>query len=81
MKLFEVKDDMITINLDTEILKEYAPKLRKSKIDYGDPVQELIDKAKNGNQDAIIKTIGILKKAFVKTGSITYDQLRKRSIK
>ncbi len=81
MKLFEVKDDMITINLDTKMLEEYAPKPKKTKIDYGDPVQELIDKAKNGNQDAIIKSIGIIKKAFIKTGSTTYEQLYKRSTK
>lgn len=78
MKLFEVKDDVITINLDTKVLKEYASKPKKSKIDYGDPVQELIDKAKNGNQDAIIKSIGIIKKALIKTGSVNYDELYKR---
>lgn len=78
MKLFEVKDDIITINLDTKMLKEYASKPKRSKIDYGDPVQELIDKAKNGNQDAIIKSIGIIKKALIKTGSVNYDELYKR---
>ena len=79
MRLFEIKNDMLTINLDIKILKKYASKPRKSKIDYGDPIQELIDKAKNGNQDAIIKSIGIIKKAFIKTGSTTYEQLYKRS--
>lgn len=78
MKLFELKDNIITINLDTDVIKKYAPKSRKTKIDYGDPTQELIDKAKNGNQDAIIKSIGIIKKALVKTGSTSYDELYKR---
>ncbi len=79
MRLFEVEDDIVTIHIDTKLLKKYAPKPRKSKIDYGDSVQYLIDKTKNGNQDAIIKSIGIIKKAFIKTGSTTYEQLYKRS--
>lgn len=78
MKLFEIKNDLVTVNLDTRVIKEFASKPNKTKIDYGDPNQLLIDKVKNGNQDAIIKTIGIIKKILVESGCTSYEELYRK---
>mgnify|MGYP000304486961 CR=1 FL=1 len=81
MKLFEVKNDIVTINIDANIIRKFNVNKTKSKIDYGDCNEVLIDKLKNGNQDAIIKAIGIIKKTLVKSGCSTYEQLYKRGVK
>lgn len=78
MKLFEIKDDVITINIDTKIIKKFAPKPKKTKTDYGNYGEFLVDKAKNGNQDAIIKSITIIKNELVRTGSTTYEEFYKK---
>ena len=61
MKLFEVKKDIVTINIDTKFLKEYN-KTNKKGIGYEDYNEYLSEKVKNGNQDAILKSINIIKK-------------------
>lgn len=78
MKLFEIKDDVVTINIDTKIIKKFASKPRTTKIDYGDYGDIIVNKITSGNQDAIIKAIGIAKKALCEAGCQTYEELYRR---
>lgn len=78
MDLFEKKNGIVTINLDTNIIKKFAPKPRKSKINYGDYGEFIVEKLENGNQDAVIKSIGIIRNALVKSGCTSYEEFYKR---
>ena len=78
MMLFEKKNGMITINIDTNIIKKYAPKPRRTKLDYGNYGEYLVEKIENGNQDAVIKGIGIIKNVLVKSGCTTYEEFYRK---
>ena len=78
MKLFEKKKEFITINLDINIIKKYAPKPRKAKLNYGNYGEYLVEKLENGNQDAVIKSIGIIKNILVKSGCTSYEEFYKK---
>lgn len=73
MKLFEVKDDIVTINIDTKFLKKYNRTTTK-KINYDEFNEYLSEKAKNENQDAVIKSINIIKKLLLKSGCNSYEE-------
>lgn len=77
MKLFEVKNDIVTINIDTNFLKKYN-KMNKKGIGYEEYNEYLSEKVKNGNQDAIIKSINIIKKLLVKNGCSNYEEFKKK---
>jgi len=36
MELFEIKDNIVTINIDTNVLKKFNTTVSKSKMDFGD---------------------------------------------
>lgn len=78
MKLFEVKDNIVIINIDIDIIRKFNVAIPKSKTDCGDYNEFLIDKLQKGNKDAVMKCIDISKKAFLKSGCSTYEQLKKR---
>jgi len=78
VKLFEVKGDIVTISIDTNILRQLNKQKPKTKIDYGDYNEFLIEKLKNGNKDAIVKAIDIMKKILVKSGCSDYEQLKRK---
>lgn len=78
MELFEKKNGIATINLDTNIIRKIAPKPRKSRIDYGDYGEFLVEKLENGNQDAVIKGIQIIKNTLVKSGCTSYEEFYRK---
>ena len=61
MKIFEVKNNIITIKIDTNLIKKYNNQKEKDK-KYGDMSEMIIEKAKNGNITYIKKCIDILHK-------------------
>lgn len=73
MKLFEVKGDIVTININTDFLKKHN-KTSTKKINYDEYNEYLSEKTKNGNQDAVIKSINIIKKLFLKNGCTSYEE-------
>lgn len=73
MKLFEIKNDVVTINIDTNFLKKYN-KTSTKKINYDEYNEYLSEKTKNGNQDAVIKSINIIKKLLLKSGCTSYEE-------
>ncbi len=78
MELFEIKDNIVTINIDTNVLKNFNTTVSKSKMDFGDYNDFLIEKLKNGNQDVIIKSINIVKNILLKSGCTNYEQFYKK---
>lgn len=80
MKLFEIKNNIVSINLDLEFLKKYNKK-GNTKINYDEYNEFLAEKCINGNLDAIIKTINIIKKLLVKNGCSNYEQFVKKNQK
>lgn len=78
MELFEIKDNIVTINIDTNALKKFNTTVSKSKMDFGDYNDFLIEKLKNGNQDAIMKSINIVKNILSKSGCTNYEQFYKK---
>ncbi len=78
MKLLEVKGDIVSININLNAIRQFNIKKTKSKIDYGDYNEFLIEKLIKGNKDAIIKDIDISKKILLDNGCSTYEQLLKK---
>lgn len=78
MQLFEVKDNIVTINIDTDVIRKFNKKVSKSKIDYGDYNEFLIDKLRIGNKDAIVKCMDIIKNILSENGCSTYEQLKRK---
>lgn len=77
MKLFEVNNDVVTINIDTNVIRKFNDKnLRK--MELGDYNEYLIEKTKNGNQDCIMKSISIIKDTLLKNGCSNYEQLYRK---
>lgn len=77
MKLFEVNNDIVTINIDTNIIRKFNDK-KLRKMELGDYNEYLIEKTKNGNQDCIMKSISIIKGTLLKNGCVNYEQLYKK---
>lgn len=61
MKLFEVKDNYIMINIDTNLIRKHIKQKDKDKA-YGDMAEFIIEKAINGNITYIKKCIDIINK-------------------
>lgn len=78
MQLLEVKDNIVTININLNAIRKFNTKKIKAKIDYGDVNEFLIEKIIKGDKDAIIKGIDICKKALIDNGCSTYEQLFKK---
>lgn len=55
-KIFEVKENIITIKIDTNLIKKFNRQKEKDK-KYGDMNDIIIEKAKNGNITYIKKCI------------------------
>lgn len=77
MKLFEVKGDIVTINIDTNFIKENN-RVANKKINADELNEYLSEKVKNGNQDAIIKSINIIKKILLKSGCSSYEEFKRK---
>lgn len=60
-KIFEVKENIITIKIDTNLIRKFNRQKEKDK-KYGDMNDIIIEKAKNGNITYIKKCIDILHK-------------------
>lgn len=80
MKLIETKNNIVTINLDLEFLKKYNKK-GNSKIAYDEYNEFLAEKCVNGNQDAIMKTVNIIKNLLAKNGCSDYEEFARKNIK
>ncbi len=80
MKLIETKNNIVTINIDLEFLKKYNKK-SNTKINYDEYNEFLAEKCINGNQDAIMKTINIIKNLLVKNGCSNYEEFAKKTQK
>lgn len=78
MELLEVKNDVVTININLNAIRQFNIKKPRSKIDYGDYNEFLIEKIIKGNKDAIIKGMDISKKILIDNGCSTYEQLFKK---
>lgn len=78
MELLEVKNDIVTININLKAIRQFNTKKPRSKIDYGDYNEFLIEKIEKGNKDALIKGLDICKKILVDNGCSTYEQLFKK---
>lgn len=78
MKLLEVKDDIVSININLNAIRQFNIKKTKSKIDYGDYNEFLIEKIIKRNKNAIIKGIDISKNLLLENGCSTYEQLFKK---
>lgn len=80
MKLIETKNNIVTINLDLEFLKKFNKKA-KSKINYNEYNEFLAEKCINGNQDAIMKTVNIIKNLLVKNGCSDYEEFARKEMR
>lgn len=79
MELLEVKNDVVTININLKAIRQFNTKKTKTKIDYGDYNEFLIEKIEKGNKDAVVKGIDICKTILVDNGCSTYEQLFKKA--
>lgn len=79
MKLFDVKDEVVTINIDTNFLRQFN-RTSSGKINYDEYNEFLSEKVKNGNQDAVIKAINIIKKILVKNGCSNYEEFKYKNL-
>lgn len=79
MKLLEIKGEIVTINININAIRKFNKNKPRSKIDYGDYNEFLIEKLLNGNKDAIVKSIDVIKEIMVENGCSTYEQLFERS--
>lgn len=77
MKLFEVRGDIVTINIDTNFIKENN-KVPTKKIGAEEYNEYLSEKVKNGNQDAIVKSINLIKKILLKSGCSSYEEFKRK---
>ncbi len=77
MKLFEVKDEIAITKIDFDFIKKYNKRPYK-RMNYDEYNDYIIEKVKNGNVDAFVQCIKIIKDILVTAGCSDYASFKRK---